>query len=83
MTFLLYLVGALNLIFAIALVVAMVTHITERETGGGGLGGWGIVGGRHILTSQSGMATFLDRVITWVAAGWLLTAFLIAILLRS
>lgn len=75
-----YLVGALNLVFAIGLILAMVLHITEQEASGGG--GWGIVGGRHILSSQSGMATFVDRVITWLAVGWLATAFLVAIIFR-
>jgi preprotein translocase subunit SecG len=75
-----YLVAALNLIFAIGLILAMVLHITEQETSGGG--GWGIVGGRHILSSQSGMATFIDRVIAWIAAGWLVTAFLVALIFR-
>jgi preprotein translocase subunit SecG len=75
-----YLAAALNLIFAIGLILAMVLHITEQETSGGG--GWGIVGGRHILSSQSGMATFIDRVIAWIAAGWLITAFLVALIFR-
>ncbi|MGQ9463710.1 MAG: hypothetical protein ACUVTP_11710 [Candidatus Fervidibacter sp.] len=75
-----YLVGALNLVFAIGLILAMVLYITEQEASGGG--GWGIVGGRHILSSQSGMATFVDRVITWLAVGWLATAFLVAIIFR-
>jgi len=77
-----YLVAALNLLFAFGLVLAMVLHITEQETGGTG-GGWGIVGGRHILASQSGMATFVDRFITWIAAGWLITAFLTALIFRG
>ncbi len=80
MTILGYLVAVLNLIFAIGLILAMVLHITEQETSGGG--GWGIVGGRHILSSQSGMATFIDRVITWIAVGWLATAFLVALFFR-
>lgn len=75
-----YLIGALNLVFAIGLILAMVLHITEQEASGGG--GWGIVGGRHILSSQSGMATFVDRVITWLAVGWIATAFLVAIIFR-
>lgn len=75
-----YLVGALNLILAIGLILAMVLHITEQEASGGG--GWGIVGGRHILSSQSGMATFIDKVITWLAAGWLITALLTAVIFR-
>jgi preprotein translocase subunit SecG len=83
MTVLGYIVGALNLIFAVALILAMVLHITEQETGGGGWGGWGIVGGRHILSSQSGMVTFIDRIITWIAIGWLVTAFLVAIIFRG
>jgi hypothetical protein len=33
-----YLAAALNLIFAIGLILAMVLHITEQETSGGG--GW-------------------------------------------
>lgn len=70
-----YLIAGLNLIFAIGLILAMVFHITEQETSGGG-GGWGIVGGRHIMTSSSGMATFLDRFIAWIAGGFLITAFL-------
>ncbi len=72
-----YILVALNLLFAVGLIVAMVSHITERETSGGG--GWGIVGGRHILSSQSEMMTFIDRLITWIAAGWLITTFLIAL----
>ncbi|MEZ8222024.1 hypothetical protein GG496_002194 [Candidatus Fervidibacteria bacterium JGI MDM2 JNZ-1-D12] len=80
MTVLGYLIGALNLIFAIGLILAMVLHITEQETSGGG--GWGIVGGRHILSSQSGMATFIDRIIAWLAIGWLVTAFFVAIIFR-
>lgn len=75
-----YFLATLNLIFAIGLILAMVLHITEQETSGGG--GWGIVGGRHILSSQSGMATFIDRVIAWIAAGWLVTAFLTGLFLR-
>ncbi len=74
-----YIVTGLNLLFAIGLILAMVFHITEQETGGGG-GGWGIVGGRHIMTSQSGMATFLDRFIAWLAVGFLVTAFLTAMI---
>ncbi len=70
-----YLVAGLNLLFALGLVLAMLFHITEQEAGGTG-GGWGIVGGRHILTSQSGMATFLDRFIAWLAIGFMVTAFL-------
>jgi len=75
-----YLIGALNLVFAIGLILAMVLHITEQETSGGS--GWGIVGGRHILSSQSGMATFIDRIIAWLAIGWLVTAFLVGIIFR-
>lgn len=74
-----YIVTVLNLLFAIGLILAMVFHITEQETGGGG-GGWGIVGGRHIMTSQSGMATFLDRFIAWLAIGFLVTSFLTAMI---
>lgn len=70
-----YLVAGLNLLFALGLVLAMLFYITEQEVGGTG-GSWGIVGGRHILTSQSGMATFLDRVIAWLAIGFMVTAFL-------
>ncbi len=77
MSFLGYILVALNLLFAIGLIVAMVSHITEREASGGG---WGIVGGRHILSSQSEVMTFIDRLITWIAAGWLITAFLIALI---
>jgi preprotein translocase subunit SecG len=76
-----YLIAGLNLLFAIGLVLAMLFYITEQETGGAG-GGWGIVGGRHILTSQSGVATFLDRFITWLAAGFLITAFLTVFVFR-
>lgn len=79
MTFLGYIAAALNLLFAIGLILAMVLHITEQEASGGA---WGIVGGRHILSSQSGMATFIDRVIAWIAVGWLVTAFLVAIFFR-
>ncbi|MDW8028534.1 MAG: hypothetical protein RMK94_09125 [Armatimonadota bacterium] len=80
MTVLGYIAAALNIIFAIGIILAMVLHITEQEATGGG--GWGIVGGRHILSSQSGMATFIDRVITWIAIGWIVTAFLVTIFLR-
>lgn len=80
MTVLGYIVVALNLIFAIGLILAMVLHITEQETSGGG--GWGIVGGRHILSSQSGMVTFIDRIIAVLAIGWLVTAFLVALIFR-
>ncbi|MFA0765492.1 MAG: hypothetical protein OXFUSZZB_002103 [Candidatus Fervidibacter sp.] len=81
MKFLGYLVAGLNLLFALGLVAAMLFYITEQETGGTG-GGWGIVGGRHILTSQSGMATFLDRIIAWLAVGFLVTAFLTVFLFK-
>ena len=73
-----YIVGALNLLFAIGLIVAMVSHITEREATGGG--GWGIVGGRHILSSQAEMMTFGDRIIAWKAIGWVVTAVLVAVI---
>ncbi len=72
-------VAFLNILFAIALVITMVTRITQEEEGGGG-GGWGIVGGRQIFTTHSGAATLLDRFVGVIAAGFLVTALLIALL---
>ncbi|MCS7223520.1 MAG: hypothetical protein NZ959_03005 [Armatimonadetes bacterium] len=77
MTIIKGIVAALNILFAIALVITMVTRITEEEQGGGG-GGWGIVGGRQILTTHSGGATILDRFVGVIAAGFLVTSLLLA-----
>jgi len=70
--------GALNFIFGIALILAMLFHITETETGGGM--GWGTIGGRRIsaLQTKFGMETFIERFITWIFIGFIVTAFLTA-----
>ncbi|MFA4016799.1 MAG: hypothetical protein RUDDFDWM_001910 [Candidatus Fervidibacterota bacterium] len=72
--------GVLNFLFGIALILAMLFHITETETGGGGGMGWGTIGGRRISALQTnfGMETFIEKFITWIFIGFIVTAFLTA-----